>query len=234
MEKVGFAEGHSFILDLLDVNSVCFDLGANRGNFASFIEAKTDASVVLVEPVAQLFDDLATTGRRTKIRTIIRSEPGEATINIYPNCCPSLMHLPSGGEPHRELVTCMTLEDIFSTIPGREIGLVKMDIEGAEIDVLKSTPLEVLRRASQYTVEFHDFMEPSLKPGVAEVIRHMENGGFTTIRFSTDNTNVLFVRTDRLAHGVLSWAWLAGPVKYLSGLGRIASRMFRLERPGSV
>jgi FkbM family methyltransferase len=226
VEKIGFSEGHTFITDFLGKGSVCIDLGANMGNFASDIEKTTEATIVSVEPVFALFDALPVRARRAKIRAIVQTEPGEMTINIYPNCCPSILDIPAGGEPVKETVICQSLAEILATVDGQNIGLVKVDIEGAEVDILRNTPPEVLRKAAQYTVEFHDFMAASLKPAVDATIVNMNAAGFVTIRFSLlDNTNILFVRKDMLRYGALSRFWLAGPVKYAAGIGRKLGRI---------
>jgi hypothetical protein len=37
------------------------------------------------------------------------------------------------------------------------IDLLKLDIEGAEFDLIAATPNQILQRINQITVEFHDF-----------------------------------------------------------------------------
>jgi FkbM family methyltransferase len=52
-------------------------------------------------------------------------------------------------------VSTITLLDIKSMFPGREIGLIKLDIEGGEYELLKN-PSEVLRNTPVIFAELHD------------------------------------------------------------------------------
>jgi FkbM family methyltransferase len=51
-------------------------------------------------------------------------------------------------------VTVRAFADVVAALPN-PIGLVKIDIEGAEYDLLRHTPVEVWSRIAAFTIEFH-------------------------------------------------------------------------------
>ena len=79
------------------------------------------------------------------------------------------------------------------------IDLVKMDIEGAEVFALADTERELLRAATQITVEFHDFCGILTTDQVNDLIVRMHLIGFYGVRFSNNNTDWLFVRKDAIS-----------------------------------
>lgn len=88
-------------------------------------------------------------------------------------------------------VVVVTVEDAIASVPGRDISLVKMDIEGAEYAALDATSAETLRRVPQWIVEFHHDMLPGRT--FADTRRHLRR--FIELGFSVytrDNVNFLF------------------------------------------
>ena len=100
-----------------------------------------------------------------------------------------------------------------------------MDIEGAEMEILETAPAELLRRARQITVEFHDFLYPELLPRVKAIQRRLAAAGFYVINFSQfTNGDVLFVRRDLISYP--QYLFLKYPVKYGRGVRRLLARRF--------
>jgi Methyltransferase FkbM domain len=95
-----------------------------------------------------------------------------------------------------------------------------MDIEGAEFDVLDSTSDSDLLRVRQLTIEFHDFLDSSLRPRVRAADQRLRSLGFRRIKFTHfTNGDVLYVHpmirltaADRLAILVVG--------KYAAGIKR--------------
>jgi FkbM family methyltransferase len=93
-------------------------------------------------------------------------------------------------------VQAKTLESLLTEIRAPRIDLLKMDIEGAEVMVLRSLSGATLRAIGQITVEFHS--DPvfgfDLRRDVEEVIRSLQRHGFLCVDFSgTSRLDVLFV-----------------------------------------
>jgi FkbM family methyltransferase len=80
------------------------------------------------------------------------------------------------------------------------IDILKIDIEGAEYDVLENLSDSFFDKIGQITVEFHDFVDPDLKPKTLKIIERMSNLGFSymskPIKYMHDSDyyDVLFYR----------------------------------------
>lgn len=61
------------------------------------------------------------------------------------------------------------------------ISVLKVDIEGGEIDMLSKIRPEELDRIEQMTVEFHSFLNPSLETTVISIINKLRQSGFWVI-----------------------------------------------------
>lgn len=73
--------------------------------------------------------------------------------------------------------------------------LLKIDIEGAEIELFNSTSDEVIKNIDQITVEFHDFIdELNIKKDVDKIKKRMEILGYYCFIFESPNKDVLFVK----------------------------------------
>lgn len=84
-------------------------------------------------------------------------------------------------------VAPITLSELLGYFPtDREIDLLKVDIEGAEYELLANTPEEDLKRFRQITVEFHDFLDPRLRLRNAAIVRKLRRLGFSVIHSGTD------------------------------------------------
>jgi 31-O-methyltransferase len=58
-------------------------------------------------------------------------------------------------EPRRETVAVRTLSEILAEAPGREIAIVKLDVEGAELEVLRGIDEADWGRIGCFVGEFH-------------------------------------------------------------------------------
>src|SRR5262249_33951043 len=95
-------------------------------------------------------------------------------------------------------VQARKLESLFNEIRAPRIDVLKMDIEGAEVMVLRSLADTILRAIGQITVEFHS--DPvfgfDLHRDVEEIICFLRRRGFLCLDFSDCDKprgNVLFV-----------------------------------------
>jgi hypothetical protein len=73
------------------------------------------------------------------------------------------------------------------------IDLLKIDIEGAELDLLENIPYPVLREIRQICVEFHAFIRPHDLPRIEAVIAAMRARNFFVLDFSRNLSNVLMI-----------------------------------------
>ena len=59
--------------------------------------------------------------------------------------------------------------------------LLKVDIEGAEWDLFDSLSDEDFAKIGQITVEFHDFVFPSMRERSEKIIKRLKDMGFSFI-----------------------------------------------------
>lgn len=221
---------HSFAPGLFDNGGTAYDLGANHGEFGSYLAGEFK-SVICVEPNPQL--DLS--GLKSNIQ-VLRCAIGwpsaqawfrVSNVDVYSSLTGELTK-PETGCGDMVLVEVRTLAALFSQQPDGPIDFVKMDIEGAELDVLLGEQADVLTRIKQLTVEFHDFIDPSTRPRVLAAIARMQRLGFAFFRFSvTNNGDVLFLNSRHVKISPLRKCWIMFRFCLLRGLARRIRRVLK-------
>ena len=160
------------------------------------------------------------------IRKALAAKRGPVRLNLNPEKCASMHYVEAGARPVE--VDAITLAEIVALAPAERIELIKMDIEGEEVAVLRDAPPEILQRVAQLTVEFHDFLDPGSIPGILAVIKKMRSLGFLAIKFSWHSYgDLLFVNQRREPLSLWQRAGLTVVHKYGRGFGRIAHRIWQ-------
>jgi len=191
---------HSFELSLLTQDSIVFDLGANRGSFAHDVLKHFGGHVVAVEANPAMSALIASHTRLTVVNAAVSRDDRPVTLHVDAN--PESSTIRDGDHSGRSpmVVGGTCLQSLFDRYaPTRPIDLVKMDIEGAEIDALFATPDDVLNRVCQFTIEFHEL--PGWTPvGSIRALRaRMARLGFVSIRISYRHlSDVLFLNRQRI------------------------------------
>lgn len=217
---------HTFLTRLTE-RSLVIDLGANRGEFALGILDRYPCRVVAVEPVPEIAAALPTHDRLQTIEAAATATDGTATLTYDSTAELSGSLLGQGivgSSLGENVVTAsvrtISLRSILEMIGGKGAELLKMDIEGAELDVLLHSSPEVLRSFAQITVEFHDFWYPELAERTEEAKRRMQSLGFWTVRFTPNNKDVLFVNQSVVDLSGLMKMWIGIVLRNWNGLGR--------------
>lgn len=118
----------------------------------------------------------------------------EDVVNIFANQSTDYSIMFKVDDSSRIIkVHSITLEKFLNENNVLRVGLLKIDIEGAEILLFNSTKDEILKNAEQITVEFHEFMDKSLLKDVRRIIARMESLGFYRMNFSRNNGDILFI-----------------------------------------
>ena len=125
-------------------------------------------------------------------------------------------------------VPSMSLSTLLREAKAEQIDLLKIDVEGAELDIIETTNPETFRRCTQIAVEFHSFLYPSHTERIEEAITRLSRHGFHYIDFSTDRTDVLFLNSGLIDISVAAKAVL-GFHKYQAGIMRRLRRIARRE-----
>jgi FkbM family methyltransferase len=217
---------HTFIANCLDSNSIIVDLGANEGVFTEKIHSTFGCSIFAVEPVPQLFSKIQTNEKVRKFNYCIAGKNGPVFLYTPPDRCASICQHDSGNPDCSIVVEGVTFEYFLKSQTIKAIDLLKVDIEGAEIELFSSITIEHLRMLKQLTIEFHDFLWSDLHDQVESIKRRMINNGFFCISFSLNNGNVLFVKRELITNTMYFYLNL---LKYTQGIKRIVKRKWLLN-----
>jgi FkbM family methyltransferase len=142
------------------------DVGANIGAFAMFAATRApDVKVYSFEPfpsnVAQLRKNVEDSGLSNVqvFQQAVAGASGQRPLFVEPgNCmfhslfCDSAM---DGSKRRPEMVECTTLDEIFTAHRIECCQMLKLDCEGAELEILENCSPETLKRVRKIVGECH-------------------------------------------------------------------------------
>lgn len=235
MKSLDRISQHSFLPRLVD-GGLILDLGGNRGEFCGGIAKRYGWESTVVEPTPELATYLRAQGFDV-IEAAAGGSDGTATFTFDPaqELTGSILgtDVVSLLDRSAAVVEVPTLS-LASLLAGRFADLVKVDIEGAEIDLFLEADDATLLSVRQFTVEFHDYWYPELRGKTERVKQRLAGLGFWTMRGTPNNKDILFVHPEykpsfslRMYVGL----WL----RNVHGLGRalrVLGRRIFPARPG--
>jgi FkbM family methyltransferase len=157
------------------------DLGANVGFFALYLQSRArGVRVHCFEPgpqaVGALRHNVAANGLDafvtvhpyavTDRRRTARLEP--AALLAQRSLFPSEFSDPSAAGDE---VECVSLADAVEMAGAPRVALLKMDIEGAEVEAVAGAPRAVWDRVDRVAFEYHDRFRPGCRARVVEALR---------------------------------------------------------------
>ena len=197
---------HSFFEILLPRAAVVADFGAHRGEF--FASVKSEDSIsrgLLVEADPALAESLkGTFGYDADVlHAALVGKNREATITFTCSSAPEASSIFSERVAadcvvNRVKVPTVDLGEALRLLGGY-VDLAKLDIEGAEVEVLQTASAFDLACCRQLTVEFHDTTPPITRNDVDRVCRRMRCEGYAIVNASWPYVDdVLFVNLRRI------------------------------------
>jgi len=109
------------------------------------------------------------------------------------------------------------------------VSLIKMDIEGAEVQVLDSLADELLVSIPQISVEFHDFCNVTPPDTVKRIATRLQTLGFYYLRMSgVGHQDTLFVNRRQTTFNQSDEMMTRFLVRNVRGLRRIVRRRLGL------
>lgn len=181
--------GETASLDL-SPQDIALDIGANIGDVTSLL-ARTGATVYAYEPDPHAYRALR---RRfalvPRVMCLNKGVMGsEATLRLH-FCKPSAkdrLQASQGSsfvadknlDSHSWVdVPCDDIANVIAVV-GREIGFLKMDIEGAEVQVInRMIDSGAIQRVRRMVVETHEDQIPSLAPEIARLRTRLDEIGY--------------------------------------------------------
>lgn len=227
MSRVDQLEFHSFFANGLSADSVVVDLGAHRGLFSGKFRDRYGATCHAVEANPEIFQALEQRNVAHCYHLAISDHVGTVQFEPLSDETASAMLEQGASAQNMVDVPCADLESFLTDAGLPKVDLLKVDIEGAEIDMLAACSNEFLRSIPQITIEFHDFCNLTPPAVLRKTLDRMEALGFEIIRFSrVGHQDTLLVH--RQALGISKPAFLYAKYVYrnLKGLQRVMRKLF--------
>ena len=207
---------HTFIADFLGPSSVIVDLGANNGEFSGSIKNNFNCKIYALEPLPDLFDLIKEDTNIRKFNYCINSTGNPCELYLESGFCATMRK----KENKKSIkIQGKTLKNFIIEEKIGKVDLLKIDIEGEEIEVFENIDNNILSIFNQITVEFHDFLWPELGKRVEKIKKNIFKKGFYSIPFSlTNNGDVLFIRRNLISYS--QYLYLKYFLRYILGIKR--------------
>ena len=214
-------ENHTFFPHALRAGDVVIDLGANQGEFSRGIVERYGVRCFAAEPNPNLFGRLVGNEKTRFHQFAVTPKDGPVTLHLSEDITSSSVI--TGEVPLRQgdvQVPGKTLATFVEEQGIGDVGLMKVDIEGAEVGMFASTPDDLLKRFAQITIEFHDDHRLITKQEFEDIRRRLLNLGFDGIRFASNNTNWLFYQPEKVCVGPMRTLYTRHVIRNVRGVLR--------------
>jgi FkbM family methyltransferase len=174
--------------ELLYPGQTFVDVGANEGWF-SMLAAKLVGSsgrVLACEPQERLWPVITRNIFLNNFANVqllpfaVAEQPSEAVINLYPSLNTGSSNISDTKRrwETQQRIKLLPLSDILSSLQGRDVDLVKVDVEGFEHKVLLSAGEHLGSKIKRLVVELHPAQLEALGSSEADVTRLLESRGY--------------------------------------------------------
>ena len=186
------------VYDNLDLDNckTVLDIGANVGLWTKYILTRNARKVYCFEPNKKALEHLKFGLRNDSNATIVEKAvyKEDATLKFYINDENSLTSsvLPESGHSPSYNVDAISLENAINLTGEDKIDLVKIDIEGAEFDIIENLPQHVFDRIDSFLIEYHDFYFTEGMAKVDALESQLENAGYTIHRSTIPKVKYVF------------------------------------------
>jgi FkbM family methyltransferase len=164
----------TFRLDYnLDENSIVIDLGGYEGQWASDIFSKYQSHIYIFEPYTPFFENIKKRFLKNKKIMVYNFGLASESSNSYLsfNGDNTSSYIDKGENFPIQLVDFM---EFYDSQNFQMIDLIKINIEGAEYDLLESLLIRGnLSKIKNIQVQFHDFV-PNAEERVAKIRSKLE------------------------------------------------------------
>ena len=174
--------GHLICTKELTPDSVVIDLGANEGLFSKEIHESFGSVCYAVEPNKTLYNNIQF-DFINKFNYAITASDGPVDFYISNNNEASSIIKDFEviwGNNERQTIDGITFVNLVSklNIGEKKIEILKIDIEGAELELIESLDYEAVRNIKQITIEFHDWINEALHERTVAAIKRLTGFGF--------------------------------------------------------
>jgi FkbM family methyltransferase len=217
-------ETHTILPDIVSPGSIVVDCGANVGRFSLEMIRRFGCSCYAIEAAPETFSKIPTNRNLHRYNFALCATNKLVMMSINKDATRSTIG--SGSTENVVAVQGRQLADFLAhEIAGKTVDLVKMDIEGVELEVIASLDDDLIKQVGQWTIEFHDFMGIMSRSDVEQCVERIARLGFHELFWSNrrNNADVLLVNKNRFPlHRYIKEQHIVRPVR--AGI-RLASRL---------
>jgi len=166
---------------------VVFDLGANIGVFALYLASSAPGIQIhcfepSAEAFARLLKNVAANGLTGSIHVYPFAVFNECCqrelLDAWSTACKSFFPNPNTwSRQDSSMANCITLATALKICGVETVDFLKMDVEGAEVEIIESLDFETWKRIRKLAIEYHDDIRPSC---LATIDRVLKENGFRT------------------------------------------------------
>jgi len=174
------------------------DIGANIGVFMLYLQQRARGiRVHCFEPAAdtraQLMRNVVENGLEQSV-TVYSSAVTDRITTVQLKQASLTGHrslFPSAyvSSTESESVPSVALHEAINQCGARKIDLLKIDVEGAEIEVLEGAHAGVWERIDRVAIEFHDRTRPGCRERCLEVLQRAGYSKINVLTFGPDHLN---------------------------------------------
>ncbi len=192
-------ETHTILPDIISPGSVVLDCGANVGRFSLEMIRRFGCLCYAIEAAPDTFIKIPTTTNLHRYNFALCATNKLITMSIDADTTRSSIKANLKKNSTVTVQGRLLGEFLTRELAGRTVDIIKMDIEGAEIEVIASLDDDVIKRVGQWTIEFHDFISMMSVSDVERCVGRIAELGFRELFWSKsrNNADVLLVNKNR-------------------------------------
>jgi FkbM family methyltransferase len=180
--KIRIIREHLVYTEDLNVRSTVIDLGANEAAFSREMHLLFSCKCFAIEPNAFLFDRI-NEDFIAKFNYAVTAVDGPVDFYISSNKEASSIidHFENRwGVQEKQTVQGISFSSLVNELDlgGKDIEVLKIDIEGAELDLIDSLTARDVQNVKQITIEFHDWLNKDLSDRTVGAIKKLISFGF--------------------------------------------------------
>lgn len=172
---------------------IIIDIGANIGTFSLYAASSTDNTIIYAyEPMPENYQLLSENIKANKLEDrIIPYNLGVAASNgdrkLYISGRSPFYSMHTKAESDQFInIRCISLQEVFKSNKINECGLLKIDCEGAEFEILYNTPDSYFQRIKEIKLEYHN--QKDIKENHIDVLlKFLKEKGFQLDKLRRDS-----------------------------------------------
>jgi FkbM family methyltransferase len=151
-----------FVRDYLVAGDVFVDVGAHEGTYSLLATATAGVMAVAVEPSSRSYERLEANIRLNgasdqihPVRRALGRRAGQVLMRVGSDSMNDVRTVPTEGVETEEVVAS-TLDEVIDACDVRSVSMIKIDVEGAELDVLAGASSTIAAHRPVLLVEVND------------------------------------------------------------------------------